>query len=468
MQPDIVAERNALALMIAKPEAYFEVAEVMTVDHFTDATNREFFVGMEATAKEGLPYNAAGERVFDIQQVYANCPKQVEDEGGVDLFSKLVSLSVTGRKIDAGIMSLVRPLIDRKDAVDAAQAMQKAISDLQKGKPASEVVGATADKLKHLEGKSQLARIRVIGDVAEEVYTKLEAGPQKRGVGVNTGIDPVDRILGGDWVGGDLIGIGGAPASGKTAFLIQVGLRVAERGGTVQFESFEMQDVQLAQRLLSARAGVDSAAMKKADLEADELERVYLHTQKLKGVPFYIDCTPRTTVEQIYSRAMARKQRDGLSLLVVDSLKATGTNDRQLNSQLGARAGYVMKELKEIAKDLDVPVAVLLHPKTGLQLGPTQRIRMEDFYGGSNLQSDADTVAVIHRPGPQVERAQPEQEGTDDHAKWQELISNWPHERAQVWAEKVRVGGRAGGMIDVYFDGNKQEFSALQEGFSWT
>ncbi|WP_102867906.1 replicative DNA helicase [Pseudovibrio exalbescens] len=468
MQPDIISERNALALMLARPMAYFEAAEVLSVDHFTDPTHREFFTGMQGAVGEGLPHDATGERVFDLQLVYAHCPKKVEDEDGVDLFSKLMSLAVHGKRIDAGVMSLVRPLIDRKDALDSVQAMQKAIADLQKGKSPAEILGRTADGLKQIEGKSQLARIRVIGDVADEVYSKLEAGPQKRGVGVNTGIEPVDRILGGDWVGGDLIGIGGAPASGKTAFLIQVGLRVAERGGTVQFESFEMQDVQLAQRLLSARAGVDSAAMKKADLEADELERVYLHTQKLKGVPFFIDCTPRTTVEQIYSRAMARKQKDGLSLLVVDSLKATGTNDRQLNSQLGARAGYVMKELKEIAKDLDVPVAVLLHPKTGLQLGPTQRIRMEDFYGGSNLQSDADTVAVIHRPGPQVERAQPEQEGTDDHAKWQELISNWPHERAQVWAEKVRVGGRAGGMIDVYFDGNKQEFSALQEGFSWT
>ncbi|WP_057464344.1 DnaB-like helicase C-terminal domain-containing protein [Pseudovibrio sp. POLY-S9] len=450
-------ETNILALMLAKPATYFEVADILTGEHFQTAQSRDVWLGLVGSAREGLPYDQAGNTLFDASQVYRHAGR-VSEDANVDLMSRIISLIAMGLDINADVMSLAQPIIDRKDSSDAQKALSSALAALQRGDDVKATIGATSEALKLIEGKSELARIRVIGEVANEVFAKAQEGPEKRGPGISTGISDVDRILGGDWAPGDLVGIGGAPASGKTAFLLQVGLGVAERGGVTQFESLEMRDFQLAQRLLAARSDVNPANLKRSDVDADELERLFLNAQKLQGVPFWIDCESYTTVEQIHTRAMARKQRDGLNLLIVDSLKATGVRDRQLNANLGARAGYVMKELKEIAKDLSIPVAVLLHPKTGLQLGPTERIKMEDFYGGSNLQSDADTVGIIHRPGPQVERARPEDETKEDFLEWEKMHMNWPHTRAQFWAEKVRAGASAGGMVEIHFDGARQQF----------
>jgi DNA repair protein RadA/Sms len=84
---------------------------------------------------------------------------------------------------------------------------------------------------------------------------RVEAGGHRD----STGMDELDRVLGGGVVKGGLVLIGGDPGIGKSTLLLQVSHQLAERGGPVLYVSGEESAAQVklrADRLGAAPAGL--------------------------------------------------------------------------------------------------------------------------------------------------------------------------------------------------------------------
>ncbi|MDR1978640.1 MAG: DNA repair protein RadA [Synergistaceae bacterium] len=89
--------------------------------------------------------------------------------------------------------------------------------------------------------------------VKVEVVSSVSVTPPKR---LSSGVDEVDRVLGGGLVPGGVVLIGGQPGIGKSTLLLQVGGQVASRGVSVLYISGEESAAQVALR--AARLGVSS------------------------------------------------------------------------------------------------------------------------------------------------------------------------------------------------------------------
>ena len=76
---------------------------------------------------------------------------------------------------------------------------------------------------------------------------------------VKTGLDELNRVLGGGVVPGSLVLIGGDPGIGKSTLLLQVSGQLANTGGTVLYVSGEESASQIKMR--AGRLGVANSGM---------------------------------------------------------------------------------------------------------------------------------------------------------------------------------------------------------------
>ncbi len=439
-------EQQVLSRLLASPELYWEIADLLTPDHFHDTIWKAVWIGLDTCHKEGS---------FDLHLVETNAPY----DGDADLVARIKSLAAKGRKLSAEIEDLAGPLINRRNKEMIAETFLKGQKDLNTDTRADELAESAIEALQEISGRSQRVSIVSLGESAEAVYERASQPQEEAGSAMSTGLKQVDDLLGGGLVNGELTVIGAEGAAGKTALALQIAEFIACEYGPVDLQSKEMDAEQLTTRRVAAISGVSTHAIRRGGLDSIALEKIYLAKEECKRVPLYIDHTKMTTIEQLHVRAKASKARYGTRLLVVDSVKAMRVKDARLDANQPARCGFVISELKELAKALEIPVIAIAH-EVRADREPLQRLTRKELYGGSNMEDSADNILILFRPEPILIRKEPK-EGTEEHIKWQGDLVHWQG-RAQIHADKVRMGG-GGRCAELFFDGPTTSFNESRE-----
>ena len=165
--------------------------------------------------------------------------------------------------------------------------------------------------------------------------TEIKEADDKR---LSTTLEEFDRVLGGGIVPGSVILVGGAPGMGKSTLLLQIGLRLAEKGLRILYVSGEESPRQIRMR---------------ADRLTGVSERFFLLSE--------------TDVESI-AEAMKQNKPD---LAVVDSIQTVFTP--QLDSLPGnvSQVRVCGHALTAVAKEEQIPLFLVGHvTKEGGMAGP--------------------------------------------------------------------------------------------------
>lgn len=122
--------------------------------------------------------------------------------------------------------------------------------------------------------------------------------------GIPSGFDNLDRITSG-WQKSDLIILAARPGMGKTAFTLSLARNAAmgfDKKYPVAIFSLEMSNVQLAQRLISMEAGINSPKARNGQLTKEEWERFHNAIVKMAETPIYIDDTPAINIFELRAK----------------------------------------------------------------------------------------------------------------------------------------------------------------------
>jgi replicative DNA helicase len=228
----------------------------------------------------------------------------------------------------------------------------------------------------------------------------VEAGEVEPGL--STGLDAYDELTGG-LHDGDLIVLGARPGMGKTALALLMARNAAEIRPSAYF-SAEMPKNQLTQRLLSSEASTNVLSLRRRGrLTQDDWRYLTDASQKLQPLPLYIDDTPGLTMLGIRSRARRvqselRRKGETLGAIFVDYLQLLGNEDeRSSREQQVARNS---RDAKQMAKALQVPVVVLSSLNRDVEKrGASKRPQLSDLRESGQVESDADVILFIYRPG---------------------------------------------------------------------
>ena len=107
---------------------------------------------------------------------------------------------------------------------------------------------------------------------------------------------------------------------GKTTFALQIAQKIAERKKKVAILSLEMSDVQLIQKLISKKTGVNSYKMRSGNLEDDDWNKIAEGIGELSDLPIRI-ITKAFNIQQIEKTIRKLKNKNELDLVVIDYIQ---------------------------------------------------------------------------------------------------------------------------------------------------
>ena len=259
-----------------------------------------------------------------------------------------------------------------------------------------ELLEAAEQKIYNIrQGKKTNAPSRIGDIIVGEVYTTLQqlTSPEKDLYkGYPTGYADLDKVLTG-LNRSDLIIVGARPAMGKTSFALNIATNVARRSDKeVAVFSLEMSKEELASRMLSTESLVDSQKLRNGMLTSEDWVRLASGAGVLSGLQMYIDDTASITVQQI--KAKLRRLKN-LGLVVIDYLQLMSSTLRTDNRV--TIVTEITRQLKIMAKELDVPVVVLSQLSRGPEGRNDKRPMMSDLRESGSIEQDADIVMFLYR-----------------------------------------------------------------------
>jgi replicative DNA helicase len=227
-----------------------------------------------------------------------------------------------------------------------------------------------------------------------QVYQRLQELRENPGkvLGQKTGFNALDRVLVG-MSGGDLVLVGARPGMGKTAFAVSIAEEVAKTSGkSVCIFSLEMSAEQLANRLLSSEAQIDSVKMRSGQLADEDWSNIACAASMLSETEILIDDTPGITVTAMRSKLRRVKN---LGMVVVDYLGLMQGESHRENRVL--EIADISRGLKLLAKEFDVPVICCAQLSRAVEQRANKRPMLSDLRDSGAIEQDADVVMFLYR-----------------------------------------------------------------------
>lgn len=278
-----------------------------------------------------------------------------------------------------------------------AETAQKILTEVQNGETnAQALLDSAEQQIFSIRQGRETSGLVPLREVMAETYTHIGhlAGPDRdQYIGMHSGFAYLDGLISG-LNKSDLILIAARPAMGKTAFALNIAQNVAKThpNEAVCIFSLEMPRAQLAARLLSSAAQVDANKLRNGRLSIDDFTRLAAGASYLSDMSIYIDDTASITVPQMKSKLRRIKN---LGLVLIDYLGLIQSTLRTENKvQVVAE---ITRQLKIMAKELDVPVILLSQLSRGPESRTDKRPMLSDLRDSGAIEQDADIVMFLYR-----------------------------------------------------------------------
>ena len=388
-------EQAILGAILLEQEALPKSLEILSDENsFYDRRHQTIFAALSELFRRGVPVDL----ITLTEELRRR--KELDKVGGANYLNELSAhmSAVANVEYHARIIAekyLLRQLIEKttqltRDAYDPAadtfELLDQAETDIFQisnagvRRPAEKVSNVIKTTLKHLEAINE----------------------RKGGVtGVPSGFSSLDKKTSG-WQRSDLIIVAARPSMGKTAFALNCARNAAldkDYPTGVAIFSMEMSAEQLALRLLTSEARVDSQAARTGSMGFDDWDKISKAAGKLASASIFIDDTPGLSALELRAKCRRLKAEHDIGLVIVDYLQLMHVSARQRYSNREQEISNISRSMKALAKELSVPVIALSQLSRALETrSKDKRPQLSDLRESGAIEQDADVVCFIYHP----------------------------------------------------------------------
>lgn len=270
-------------------------------------------------------------------------------------------------------------------------------------------VEKSVSSMREMCGVSAVSRI---GDSVQKVIENMEYRIKNPGQvkGIPTGFQRMDRILDG-LQDTSMIVIGARPAVGKTSFMTNILLNIANSEIPVGMFSLEMSRVQILERIMFGQSGINAAALRQGKRLSSYQQGAFTSSvRKVKSLPFFVDDRGALRIDQIQATARRMVADHGVRCIGVDYLQLANPSSRGASRE--REVSEISAGLKALAKELNIPVIVLaqLNREAEKRAGKEAGVpRVSDLRDSGSIEQDADQIMLLYRPFTNDRDANPEE-----------------------------------------------------------
>jgi replicative DNA helicase len=378
------------AALLEKPGQLIAL-EKLTPDDFYAEYHKEIFQAMVDLSVAGAP--------IDMRTVINQLKKtgKLELVGGPVVIAELTAKVASAANIEYYCMVIIEKRLAR-DIIEFCSRMQsEAYEDTTDS--FSLVDQITKFPLSLMDGiKAGTERHIKDGIIAlnSEMNERKENAPEI--TGVPSGFDRLDRVTAG-WQNSDLIIIAARPSMGKTTFVVN-----ALRNAAVEFKipvaifSLEMSYRQLVNKITSAETDITLRTLTSRLLTPVDWTNFNSKIGPLSSSPIYIDDPSSLSITDLRIRCRRLKEKYGVKIIAVDYLQLMKGEHGSKGNREQEISG-ITRGLKQIAKELDIPILALSQLSREVDKRPLPRIPvLSDLRESGSIEQDADIVAFLWRP----------------------------------------------------------------------
>lgn len=280
-----------------------------------------------------------------------------------------------------------------------ALAAKKIIQNCtESAEPASVILDSAEQMIYDIRQGREVDGLVKIDEVLIDTYehlNRISGADKEKYQGAKSGYADLDRVISG-LNKSDLLILAARPGMGKTSFALNLAANVCRRhkDKEVVVFSLEMSKEQLATRMLSAEALVTSDHLMKGTIDEKEWEKLAQGADRMAEMNMYLDDTAGITVVQM--KAKLRRLKN-VGLVVIDYLQLMNSG-KKAESRVN-EISDITRQLKLMAKELNVPVITLSQLSRSVESRPDKRPLLSDLRESGSIEQDADIVMFLYRDG---------------------------------------------------------------------
>ena len=389
------AERAVLGGLMLETHRFDTVIQVIKENDFDGKDHQIIFQSMSELVEENKPLDP-----LTVSEKLDN-KNSLNKVGGKDYLIELATSTPSAANLEAYAEIIRQRSITRK-LMKANSDISELISNPQ-GQDGASLLDKAESMIFALNDETNLndQNLQSMRELIPSTMDRLHELSNKSDglIGSSTGFKDLDNKLQG-LQNGDLVVVAGRPSMGKTSFAMNIAENLLlddDSNGAVLIFSLEMPGESLTTRLLSGMTKLNQQNVRSGMLKDDELRILLQQSEKLKNMPLWIDDSSILSPMELRAKArrLARTEKDGLSLIVVDYLQLM-----QLPLSIENRVNQISeisRSLKSLAKELNVPVIALSQLNRAVEQRPNKRPIMADLRDSGAIEQDADVILFIYR-----------------------------------------------------------------------
>lgn len=411
---DLDAEAAVLSSILLRQEVFDEVQDIIQPEHFYSDANRRIY--------EAILDLSRADKVIDLVNVasWLRSRERLEQVGGTVYLAELTDATPAV----ANVQSYATTVRERARLRQLISVCQKyAAEGYGDCGEVQEFVDNAEQAIFEIARTTKGTNVVPLRDAIHGAFEILTAAA-KRGeaiTGVPSGFVELDKRCAGLHPG-DLYIVAGRPGMGKTSFVLNLAVNVAQPrlvksedhveleapGYGVAFFSLEMPREQLASRMLASEARVDVSKIRSGQIHGEDWNKLTEAAALLGRIPLWLDDSAGLSLLDL--RAKVRRlqaeiargrtdlpQAEKLGLVVIDYLQLmSGRRDAGSREQ---EISEISRGLKQLAKEMKVAVIALSQLNRSVETRTTKdkRPQLSDLRESGAIEQDADTIMFIYR-----------------------------------------------------------------------
>ena len=384
---NIEAEEAILGGILLDPEGISRVSDLLVPEAFYISAHKDIYQAAQKLHTQGKP--------TDLLSVMAWLTDHdlLTRIGGKNKLAQLVDRTVSAVNIDA-LAALVMDKYLRRQLIKTGNEIVHLGYETETELPL--VLDQAEQKVFGITQERPQQGLVAVSDTLTHTFQDIESRHQNIALpGISCDFYDLDAMTGG-FQRSDLIIVAGRPSMGKTSFALNLAYQIAALHKLpVAIFSLEMSKEQLAQRLLSSEARIESNRLRAGRVSQNEWAQLSHAIGMLSEMPIFVDDTANITVTEMRSQARRLQAEQGrqMGMILIDYLQLMeGSGDNRVQE-----LSKITRSLKGLARELNVPIIALSQLSRGVEARTNKRPMLSDLRESGSIEQDADLVMMLYR-----------------------------------------------------------------------